>query len=72
MIRLHVRHDKKEYLDKLVEIPMLLSQKLVNTITLDVYASHPQAVVGGKKASFGHTLSSTTVPLYLAPLTPEK
>lgn len=71
-IRMQIRDDKKEYLDKLLEIPMLLNQKLANPITLDVYNSHSQAVIGGKKAGIGHSLNSVTIPLYIAPLTPDK
>ncbi|KRT78345.1 Peptidase, partial [Oryctes borbonicus] len=71
-IKLHIRHDKKDYLDKLADAPLLLNQKLTNPITLDVYSSHSQAVIGGKKAIFGHTLCSSTVPLYIAPLPSDK
>lgn len=69
---MHIRHDKKDYLDKLADTPLLLNQKLPNPITLDVYNSHSQAVIGGKKAMFGHTICSSTVPLYIAPLSSDK
>lgn len=71
-IKLQIRHDKKEYLDKLVDTSILLNQKLPTAITLDVYGSHSQAIVGDKKAAFGHALSSCTVPLYIAPLASDK
>lgn len=69
---MHIRHDKKDYLDKLADTPLLLNQKLPTPITLDVYNSHSQAVIGGKKAALGHALCSSTVPLYIAPLPADK
>ena len=67
-IKMHIRHDRKEYLDKLSEMSLLLSQKLSNPITLDVYNSHQQAIIGGKKAVAIHSQCSHTIPLYIAPL----
>lgn len=69
---MHIRHDKKDYLEKMSDIPILINQKLSNPIVLDVYASYSQALIGGKKANFGHSLTSTTVPLYIAPLANDK
>lgn len=71
-IKLQIRHDKKEYLDKLTDTSMLLNQKLPTAISLDVYSSHSQAIIGDKKAAFGHALSSCTLPLYIAPLSSDK
>lgn len=73
VIRMHIRDDKKDYLDKLMDIPMLLNQKLPNTISLDVHSSHSLAVIGGKKSGVvGPALSSATVPFYIAPLNVDK
>lgn len=72
VIRMQIRDDKKDNLDKLLDIPMLLNQKLSTAITLDVYNSYSQAVVGGKKAGVGHGLHSVTIPLYIAPLAADK
>ncbi|XP_022914704.1 tripeptidyl-peptidase 2 isoform X2 [Onthophagus taurus] len=72
VIKMHIRHDKKEYLEKLSETPLLLNQKLSANIILDVYGSHTQAVIGGKKAVSGHTMQSSTIPLYIAPLASDK
>ncbi|PSN55100.1 hypothetical protein C0J52_01886, partial [Blattella germanica] len=49
VLKLHVRHEKKDLLDKLVDQPLLLSQKLPAPVTLDVYASQTQATTNGKK-----------------------
>lgn len=72
MIRLHVRHEKKEHLDKLNSVPLLLQQKLTSPITLDVYNSYSQASIGGKKANVSHGLHSITVPLYISPMSSDK
>lgn len=70
---MHVRDDKKENLEKLIDIPMLLNQKLSSAVTLDVYSSYSQAIVGGKKSGgVGLSLTSNTVPFYIAPLTSDK
>lgn len=73
VIRLQVRHDKKDYLDKINEAPLLLQQKLTNGITMDVYLSYSQALIGGKKAGITHNSNPyTVVPLYIAPLASDK
>lgn len=72
VIRMQIRDDKKENLDKLLDIPMLLNQKLGSNVVMDVYNSHSQAVVGGKRGGAPHSLYSTTVPLYIAPLPADK
>lgn len=52
---------------------MLLQQKLNTPVTMDVYWSYSQALIGGKKA--GVTQNSnphTVIPLYIAPLPSDK
>lgn len=71
-IRMQVRHEKKEVLDKLTETPMLLNQKLTNTITVDVCGTHTQAINGSKKAITVAPVIPSITPLYIAPLQPEK
>lgn len=68
-----MRHDKKDYLEKINEAPLLLQQKLANCITMDVYLSYSQALIGGKKAGVTHNSNPhTVVPLYIAPLASDK
>ncbi|XP_050519115.1 tripeptidyl-peptidase 2 [Diabrotica virgifera virgifera] len=72
-IRLQVRHDKRDYLEKLNDAPVLLVQKLSSQIGMDVYLSYTQALLCGKKA--GVTNNSNPyipIPLYIAPLSPDK
>lgn len=72
-VRLQVRHDKKDYLDKINEAPLLLLQKLNANITMDTYLSYSQALVGGKKTGVTNNSNPhVPIPLYIAPLAPEK
>ncbi|KAL1115752.1 hypothetical protein AAG570_006042 [Ranatra chinensis] len=72
-IRQQVRHEKRDLLDKLTDIPMLIAQKLPNPVSLDVYSSHSQALVGGKKLSFATIPSGKyRLPIYVAPLHNDK
>ncbi|XP_076661783.1 tripeptidyl-peptidase 2-like [Halictus rubicundus] len=70
-LKMHVRHEKKDLLDKLVDMPLLLSHKLSNPITLDVYANQSQAIIGGKKMVSGSIPSGHILPVYIAPMTNE-
>lgn len=73
MIRLQIRLDKKDYLEKLQEIPILVQQKLSSNITMDVYHTYTQALIGGKKAGiFSNSNRNLLIPLYISPLTADK
>ncbi|GLH08749.1 Tripeptidyl-peptidase 2 [Gryllus bimaculatus] len=72
VIKMHVRHEKKELLDKLTDQPMLLSQKLPNSLSLDVYASQTQATTGGKKMVGATLPPGHILPFYIAPLANDK
>jgi len=50
-IRMHVRHERRELLEKIIDLPIQVVQKLQNPISLDVYSSHHQATFFGKKCS---------------------
>lgn len=71
-LKMHIRDDKKDYLDKMVDTPMQIIQKLTTPITLDVYSSHSQALIGGKKTGVIHSLNLISTPLYLAPISVDK
>jgi len=49
VLNVHIRSEQKQVLEKLTDLPMLLSSKLSSTISLDVYSSFDQASTGGKK-----------------------
>lgn len=67
-IRLQVRHEKKDCLEKVSEASFLVNFKLANSLTLDVYKSFNQAVIAGKKITTAQLLSGIHRPLYVAPL----
>lgn len=70
-LKMHIRHDKKDLLDRLTEMPILLSQKLSSPINLEVYANHSQAVIGGKKMVAASIPPGHILPLYIAPVSNE-
>ncbi|XP_076246823.1 tripeptidyl-peptidase 2-like isoform X2 [Calliopsis andreniformis] len=70
-LKMHIRHEKKDLLEKLTDMPLLLSKKLSNPITLDVYASQSQAIIGGKKMVAASIPPGHILPLYIAPMTNE-
>lgn len=73
VIRMQIRHEKKDYLEKLNESPILLQQKLNNNITLDVYNSPSQALIAGKKVGIIQNPNPyTIIPLYIAPMSSDK
>lgn len=73
VIRLQVRHEKKEVLEKANEIVLQASFKLANSIGMDVYKSFNNAVLGNsKKVSSMMLQAGVSKPLYLAPLPNEK
>merc|ERR1712106_1179547 len=71
-VRASVRHEKRELVEKFMDTPMLVSSKLSSPITLDVYSSHPQAQVGGKKISTVSISPGRSTPVYIAPLSTDK
>ncbi|KAK2578923.1 hypothetical protein KPH14_011132 [Odynerus spinipes] len=70
-LKMHVRHEKKDLLERLTDMPLLLSQKLSNPICLDVYASQSQAIIGGKKMVAASIPPGHILPLYVAPMSNE-
>lgn len=52
-------------------MPFLLSHTLSNPISLDVYASQSQAIIGGKKMIAASVPPGHILPLYIAPLSNE-
>ncbi|EEB17144.1 tripeptidyl-peptidase, putative [Pediculus humanus corporis] len=72
-LKMHVRHEKKDLLEKLSDLPLLLSQKLSSSVSLDVYASQSQALIYGKKmGSVIMPHGGYILPIYIAPLNSER
>jgi len=70
-VRLQVRHEKRELLEKISEANLVASFKLTNMLTLDFYENYNQCVVGGRKFVSALLRESTRV-LYIAPITQER
>lgn len=70
-LKMHVRHEKKDLLERLNDMTLLISQKLSSPISLDIFASQSQAIIGGKKMMGATIPPGLTLPLYLAPLNNE-
>jgi len=58
--------------DKFTDTPLLVSSKLSSPISLDLYSSHPQAQVGGKKISTVSISPGRCTAVYIAPLSTDK
>ena len=71
-IRVQVRHEKREQLERLKDVSMLIQHKLPSTLTLDVYSSHQMALTAGKKFA-GVTLArGMTAAVYVTTLPDDK
>ncbi len=45
VLRVHVRSENKAVLDKLTDLPLLLTSKLTNSgVSMDIYTSHDQVL----------------------------
>ena len=71
-IRLQVRHEHRDILEKVKDTCMLLHQKLSSSVTLDAYSHQAQALVGGKKFSSRSLPKGVICPVYIAPLPDDK
>ncbi|KAF0761000.1 tripeptidyl-peptidase 2, partial [Aphis craccivora] len=72
-IKMHVRHERRELLEKIIDLPIQVVQKLQNPISLDVYSSHHQATIFGKKCStFVIAPNSDLCRLYIGSLSNDK
>ncbi|KAK3925767.1 Tripeptidyl-peptidase 2 [Frankliniella fusca] len=71
-LRMHVRHERKDLLEKLNDKPMLVSQKLSSVLTLDIFGTEQAALTGGRQLT-GHVLHKNQIlPIYIAPITNDK
>ncbi|XP_053673936.1 tripeptidyl-peptidase 2 [Anopheles nili] len=72
-IRLQVRHEKKELLEKLTEANMVVNFKLAsNSLSVDVFKSYNQVLSGAKKMTNCFMVGGTCRPIYLAPISAER
>ncbi|XP_071511287.1 tripeptidyl-peptidase 2-like [Diadema antillarum] len=72
-LRLQVRHERKEMLDKLRDMVLLIDQKLSSSLSVDVYQTVNGALAG--KAKFGSTVTVSRggcVPIFIPPIPDDK
>ncbi|XP_018023008.1 tripeptidyl-peptidase 2 isoform X2 [Hyalella azteca] len=64
VVKQHVRHEKTELLEKLQEMPMTIITKLSQEVKLDAYATHYNALTGGKKMGCSVMQPGEIVPIF--------
>ena len=72
VIRLQVRHERKELLEKISEATLLITFKLSSSLGMDIFPSYKAALLNEKKLSSVVAEPPTVLPMYLAPLAVEK
>ena len=71
-VKVNVRHEKKDLVEKFSETPLLVSSKLSSPLTLDIYSSHSACQTGGKKMSTATIQQGHSLPLYVSPASTDK
>lgn len=71
-IKVQVRHEKKDLLEKLNEATVTASFKLASSLNLDIYSSYRAALLNEKKVNSFTVPALRPVPFYIAPLSTEK
>lgn len=72
VIKLQIRHERRELLEKASEAVLVATFKLPNTLGLEFFKSYNNAVTGSKKISSIPMQSGLVKPLYVAPMLNEK
>ncbi|ESO86457.1 hypothetical protein LOTGIDRAFT_129137 [Lottia gigantea] len=67
-IKFQIRHEKKESLEKLKDLVLLLHSKLASNLNLDIYNTWQGAINGGKKTSTMNVRKGSINPIFLTPL----
>ena len=71
-ILLQVRHEKKDALERIKDVVLLVGQKLPSNISMDLYASHANALAAGRKFSAKNLAPNTGASVYITPLADDK
>lgn len=73
IIKLQVRHEKKELLEKVNEAVLQASFKLASSMSLDIYKSFSNAIVANNKKITSLPMpAATSKAIFIAPLSTEK
>ncbi|XP_076356359.1 tripeptidyl-peptidase II isoform X2 [Tachypleus tridentatus] len=71
-VKLQVRHEQRSLLEKITDMPLLVQSKLPSSLSLDIYADHSEALIGGKKFCTAILKPGATCPVFITPLPSEK
>lgn len=69
---MQIRHDKKDQLEKLKDMVILIETKLTPILPLDVHQSHLAAMAGGSKGNGVSMQKGSKVPFFVSPLPDDK
>jgi len=67
-----VRHEKREQLERIKDVPMLVHHKLATPLTLDVYSTWQSALTGGKKFAATGLSKDAITPVYFSVIPEDK
>ncbi|KAL3846837.1 hypothetical protein ACJMK2_017791 [Sinanodonta woodiana] len=71
-LMIQVRHEKRDLLEKLKDMTVLMNQKLASAVTFDLYGTWQNAMVGGKKLSSLYLHKKEIYPIFTAPIPDDK
>ncbi|XP_071839220.1 tripeptidyl-peptidase 2-like isoform X2 [Apostichopus japonicus] len=71
-LKLQVRHEKKDMLERLKEMVILIDQKLSSSLSVDVFSTHAAAIAGKNKISSMTLAAGSSVPIFIPPIPDDK